>query len=400
MKLRKKSHYKRPPLRMAGAAMLIGVLTALVLCVQSFRGTFEDTVPLTIVSDRSGLVMDPGAKVQLNGVEIGRVSGIQQAGSTSRLSLDIDSSRFDLLSANTTAEIKASTAFGAKYVALTTRQDPNQRRLAAGSEVASSNVTAEINTVFENLTSVMHHVDPAKLNSALGAVAEGLRGRGDQLGETMVEADSVLTRLNPVLPQLQNDLRDSATVVNTYADVAPTLMDLLKFASTTSDSIVDREDELDSMLAAAITFGNEGAALTNDLEDGLTDSMRLLVPTTELLSKYSPALPCLLHQTVDTRDAQMGSFGGNTGYSLDFDIALLGGDNPYHYPQNLPKNEAQGGPGGQPGCYPVITKDMYPSPHLVTNSGASIEDSTTLRVGSPLFVDYLFGNMVGGPVHR
>ena len=142
MKLRKKSHYKRPPLRMAGAAMLIGVLTALVLCVQSFRGTFEDTVPLTIVSDRSGLVMDPGAKVQLNGVEIGRVSGIQQAGSTSRLSLDIDSSRFDLLSANTTAEIKASTAFGAKYVALTTRQDPNQRRLAAGSEVASSNVTA------------------------------------------------------------------------------------------------------------------------------------------------------------------------------------------------------------------------------------------------------------------
>ncbi|AWK76605.1 mammalian cell entry protein (plasmid) [Rhodococcus oxybenzonivorans] len=396
MGTRNKSHYKQPPLRVAGAAMLVGVITALVLCMQTFRGAFEETVPLVVVADRSGLVMEPGAKVQLNGVEIGRVKEVQQVAGTSRLSLDIDSARFDLLSADTTAEIKATTAFGAKYVALTSAgQDSSP--LAAGSEVRSGNVTTEINTVFENLTSVMHHVDPAKLNSALGAVAEGLRGRGEQLGDTMVKADSVLVRLNPALPQLQSDLRDTSTVVNTYADVAPTLMDLLKFASTTSDSVVEREQQLDSTLTAAVNFGNDGAALTNDLERGLVDSMRLLLPTTGLLSKYSPEITCLLQQSVDARNAQMHAFGGNTGYSADLDVGFLPGDDPYRYPENLPKVEASGGPGGQPGCYPMITKDMYPAPVLVTDTGASIADSTSPRLGSPFFVDYLFGNIVGGP---
>ncbi|QTJ70113.1 MCE family protein (plasmid) [Rhodococcus sp. ZPP] len=395
MGTRNKSHYKQPPLRVAGAAMLVGVVTALVLCMQTFRGAFGETVPLTVVAERSGLVMEPGAKVQLNGVEIGRVKEVQQVAGTSRLSLDIDSARFDLLSADTTAEIKATTAFGAKYVALTSAS--RQGQLAAGSEVRSGNVTTEINTVFENLTSVMHHVDPAKLNSALGAVAEGLRGRGEQLGDTMVKADSVLVRLNPVLPQLQSDLRDTSTVVNTYADVAPTLMDLLKFASTTSDSVVEREEQLDSTLTAAVNFGNDGAALTNDLERGLVDSMRLLLPTSGLLSKYSPEITCLLQQSVDTRDVLSNSFGDNTGYSLDLDVGFLPGDDPYRYPENLPKVEASGGPGGQPGCYPMITKDMYPSPVLVTDTGASIADATSPRLGSPFFVDYLFGNIVGGP---
>lgn len=396
MGTRKKSHYHRPPLRIAGAAMLFGIVGVLILCMQTFRGAFEDTVPLTVVADRSGLVMEAGAKVQLNGVEIGRVSEVQQVGGTSRLSLDIESARFALLSSDTTAEIKATTAFGSKYVALKSNSGQGRSPLTAGSEVRSGNVTTEINTVFENLTSVMQHVDPAKLNSALGAVADGLRGRGEQLGDTMVKADSVLVRLNPVLPQLQSDLRDTSTVVNTYADVAPTLMELLKFASTTADSVVTREAELDSMLTAAVSFGNEGEALTNGLERGFVDSMRLLVPTTDLLARYSPELSCLLNQSVDTRDVLSNAFGDNTGYSLDLDVGLLPGDDPYRYPENLPKVGASGGPGGQPGCYPMITKDMYPSPVLVTDTGASIADSTSPRQGSPFFVDYLVGNM-GGP---
>ncbi|ELB93392.1 Mce family protein, partial [Rhodococcus wratislaviensis IFP 2016] len=38
-----------------------------------------------------------------------------------------------------------------------------------------------------------------------------------------------------------------------------------------------------------------------------------------------------------------------------------------------------------------------PSPVLVTDTGASIADATSPRLGSPFFVDYLFGNIVGGP---
>ncbi|MFF3574093.1 MCE family protein [Nocardia jiangxiensis] len=395
----RKNHYKKPPLIRAGLALTAILVAAILFCTLSFHGDLTRTVPITVVSDRSGLVMDDGAKVKLNGVVIGHVRSVSQTDGRARLNLDIDAPRFALLSADTTAQIKATTAFGSKYVALQTASNQG-RPLAAGAQVLSTNVTTEVNTVFENLESVMQHVDPAKLNSALSAVSDGMRGRGQQLGDTLAKTDATLARLHPAMPQLQRDLHDAATVTNMYADVAPQLLDMLGYASTTAESVVTQQSELVSVLQAAVTFGNQGAGLTNDLEHGLVDSMRLLVPTAGLLAKYSPELTCLLHQSVNTRNAQLKSFGGNTGYSADLDIGFLGGADPYRYPDNLPKVAAKGGPGGKPGCYPLITRQMYPAPVLVTDTGANIVDSTAPRIGSPYFVDYLFGNILGGPAHR
>ena len=39
-----------------------------------FSGTLRKSVPLTLVSDRAGLVMENGAKVKLRGVQIGEVT--------------------------------------------------------------------------------------------------------------------------------------------------------------------------------------------------------------------------------------------------------------------------------------------------------------------------------------
>lgn len=400
MSIPRKNHYRRPPLLRAGIALAAVVVAAVVCCVLSFAGTFARTVPVLVVSDRAGLVMEPGAKVKLNGVEIGRVRAVGQSDGRAALHLDIESRRFGLLSDDTTAEIKATTAFGSKYVALHTSARPGRAALPAGARIAAGNVTTEVNTVFENLAEVMRHIDPAQLNAALGAVAEGLRGNGAELGATASAADAALARLNPALPELQQDLRDAAAVSHTYADIAPQLLELLRYATTTSESVVQHEANVIELLGAAVTFGKSGTDLVNGVEADLISAMRLLVPTAGLLAKYSPELTCLLEQTVDTNEVLKHSFGGNNGYSLDLDVGLLAGDDSYRYPQNLPEIRASGGPGGAPGCYPRITADMYPAPVLVTDTGAAIGSATTPRVGNPLFVDYLFGNIVGGPFPR
>jgi phospholipid/cholesterol/gamma-HCH transport system substrate-binding protein len=401
MSTARKNHEKRPPRLPAGLALAAVVTATIVFCALSFHGDLDDTVSITVVSDRSGLVMDPGAKVKLHDVLIGRVRSVTQSGGSARLNLAIDTNRFRLLSANTTAEIKSTTVFGAKYVALHPSSDPGHRPLAAGAKIWSTNVTTEVNTVFENLESVMQHVDPAKLNAALAAVSDGIRGQGRQFGDTVVQTDELLTRLNPELPQLQTDLHNAATVANMYADVAPRLLDMLGYASTTADTVVAQQSQLVSLLQAAIQFGATGAGLTDDLQNkGVAKTLHLLVPTAALLAKYSPEYTCLLHQSVDTLGAQLKSFGGNTGYSADLDIGFLGGADPYRYPENLPQVHGAGGPGGKPGCYPEITRTMYPAPVLVTDSGANIVSATAPRIGSPYFVDYLFGNILGGPAHR
>ena len=43
-----------------------------------FTGTFKSYVPVTLTSDRSGLVMETGAKVKMRGVQVGRVATIQR----------------------------------------------------------------------------------------------------------------------------------------------------------------------------------------------------------------------------------------------------------------------------------------------------------------------------------
>jgi phospholipid/cholesterol/gamma-HCH transport system substrate-binding protein len=52
------------------------------------------------------------------------------------------------------------------------------------------------------------------------------------------------------------------------------------------------------------------------------------------------------------------------------DAALLFGDDPYRYPDNLPKVNAKGGPGGRPGCgsLPDVSKN-FPVKYLVTDTG-------------------------------
>ena len=60
-----------------------------------------------------------------------------------------------------------------------------------------SNVSTEVNTVFQNLVGVLDQVDPAKLNAVLTALAEGVRGQGERIGQATTDANQVLLALNP-----------------------------------------------------------------------------------------------------------------------------------------------------------------------------------------------------------
>ena len=62
-----------------GWATLILVLVlaaAIWLTYALFTGTFRKSVPVTLTSDRAGLVMETNAKVKLRGVQVGRVAAI------------------------------------------------------------------------------------------------------------------------------------------------------------------------------------------------------------------------------------------------------------------------------------------------------------------------------------
>ena len=98
--------------------LFLVVIAITALTAVLFTGAARTFIPLTLVSDRSGLVMENGAKVKLRGVQVGEVDSIGAASNRASLRLKMYPGPFQYLPSDVEAEIKSSTAFGAKYVDL------------------------------------------------------------------------------------------------------------------------------------------------------------------------------------------------------------------------------------------------------------------------------------------
>ncbi len=114
------------------------------------------------------------------------------ASGAAELKLDIDPDQIQFIPANVDAQIQATTAFGGKFVDLVLPRIPVPERLAAGSVLTSANTSTEVNTVFENVANLLKMIDPAKLNAVLTAVADGVRGQGERMGQATTDLNQVL----------------------------------------------------------------------------------------------------------------------------------------------------------------------------------------------------------------
>jgi phospholipid/cholesterol/gamma-HCH transport system substrate-binding protein len=367
-------------------AVIIGmvVLTALL-----FNRSFTPHVAVTLNSDRSGVMLEPGSKVKLRGVDIGQVSSVSGGKGNVAMRLDIDPSQLRFIPSNIEAEIKATTAFGNKFVDLIYPKDPSSARLSGGEQLRVRNVSTEVNTVLENLMNLLNAIDPAKINAVLSTLAEGLGGQGERIGEAISAADRVLKDVNPRSETIRQDFQALGAVSDTYGGAAQDLIKTLDAISTTATTITDHEKDLDSLLLGAIGLSNSGIALLGPNKETLKDAINLLEPTTELLLKYNPEYTCLLQGSKWFLDhGGYYTAGGHTGDSLIADAGLLFGNDPYVYPDNLPIVAAKGGPGGKPGCgsLPDPTKN-FPVRQLVTNTGwgTGVDVRPNLGLGHPCY---------------
>jgi phospholipid/cholesterol/gamma-HCH transport system substrate-binding protein len=370
--------------------ILIGGLIA--LTAGAFSGKFQDFVPLTLVSNRAGLVMEDGAKVKLRGVQVGQVASIGTNVKSAQLQLKMQPGPFKYLPSNVEAEIKSTTAFGSKYVDLIVPEHPSSTPLKPGAILQSRNVTVEVNTVFENLQSVVQALDPAKLNAILSAFAQSVRGKGDRLGQAITSANDVLLTVNPRMDTIDKDWRLFGKTTAIYSDAAQDILSILDSAATTSITLTENQRSLDTLLLSAVGLSQTGINVIGRNESNIVQSFNLLDPTTALLNKYSPTYTCLFQGAqwyVDHGGRE--ALGGN-GYSVILDAALLFGDDPYRYPRHLPKVNATGGPGGKPSCGSLPDPSAnFPVRALVTDTGwgaAPDEIRTTPWVGNPWWANY------------
>ncbi len=377
--------------------MLAAIAASLVFL--QFRGELTRITHLTVLSPRAGLVVDPGSKVTYNGVVIGKVAGVDYVdvggSAKAKLTLNVEPRYIEFIPKNVVADVRATTVFGNKYISFSSPKDPSPQRITSQDVIDASSVTTEFNTVFETVMSIAEQVDPIKLNTTLTALTEATTGLGERFGDSLINANRILDDLNPRMPQIRADMAALADLADVYANASPDLWDGLENAVTTARTLNDQQGNIDTALLAAIGFGNTAADIFERGGPYFVRAAEDLLPTTKLLDDYRAMIFCTIRNYAEVGPRFARVLGGDNGYALKSYGTILLPGNPFVYPDNLPRVNAHGGPEGRPGCWQKVTRDLYPFPYLVMDTGYSIAPYNHFEFTSPMATDYIWGRQVG-----
>ncbi len=387
-----RSNIARP---LAGLGTVVALLAIVALSLGLFAGKFTETVPVTVISKRAGLVMDPDAKVKMRGVQVGSVESIKyRPDGMAALTLGMDPSQLHLIPSNVGVDIESSTIFGSKFVRFVAPADPSAQALRKDQVLQGDHVQVEINTVFQQLTELLDKIDPVKLNQTLGAIAQAFNGRGQKVGQTLTDFNALLATLEPSLPNLASDIETAVPVLDVYGDAAPDLMSAIDNMAQFSNTIVEEQNSFDQFLVSVIGLADIGEEVVGGNRQGLTDVVNFLVPTTDLLYEYRKSIWCGIGG-LGRQPKAPPQFAG-----LMLSTGLTLGVERYRYPGDLPKVAASS--GGRDYCTELglpIQPASFRPPMLVADVGtnsAKYGNAGTL-LNSDGLKNWLFGPLDGPP---
>jgi len=380
-------------IRIAAAVLAAIIVAFSVFTYLAYIAAFTPTDTVTVNSSRAGLVMDADAKVKYRGIQVGKVKDIAYSGDQAKLTLEINRDQIRYIPSNAPVRIASTTVFGAKSVEFIAPEQPSGTPLRPGVTVQAEAVQLEANTLFQTLIDVLHKIDPVHLNATMSAIAEGLRGNGDDFGATLSGLNQYLVQLNPKLPTVESDFAQTATVANIYGDAGPDLVTVIENVPTISNTIIDQQENLNATLLAAIGVANEGYATLEPAADDYIAAIQRFRAPLKVLGDYSPVIGCIL-QGVKNGSERAGRLVGGTKPGTMVSASFILGVPSYTYPESLPIVNASGGPNCR-GLPDIPSKQYggswYRAPFLVTdNAYIPYEPFTEVQVDAPNTLQFLF----------
>jgi virulence factor Mce-like protein len=285
--------------RLQGVAFLavVALLLGFTIAVYNKSLPWQAADKVTLEADRIGNQLVVPADVKLNGILVGRVSGVHVQDDHAELTLQIDKSKIKQIPADVQARILPKTLFGEKFVDLVVPDsDPAQSpSLHAGSVIQQdhSKTAIELQTVFDDLVPLLRALKPAELSIALSNLAEALRNRGEALGHNLELVNTYFTRFNADLPNFNHDISALADLASNYADATPDLMATLRNFTVNAKTMTEKKDTFAQFLLGSDAFAREATKVFGDNADRLITLAKVSKPVLDLYASYSQVLECL-----------------------------------------------------------------------------------------------------------
>lgn len=343
--------------RVRDAVLGLGYV-ALVLAILAgtwlaYHQVFSDRAQITLTTGTLGNALIKGSDVKLNGVPVGTVDDIEPRDGGATLTLALKPDVLDRLPTTTTARLLPKTLFGERYVALVAPAGATDR-LQAGDTIAQDSTAAavELEELFDELLPVLQAIQPDKLSATLGELALMLRGNGSDLGATLAAWGDYLAKLNPLTPQMLDDLASVGRVAQTYAVAAPDLIDALDSMTTTSATLVDQRTQVSDLFANVIVAADDIHGWVAANSSTITVLSRQSRRALEAVAPYATQFPCLftsLRDFIPVMDKTLGKGTDEPGIHVVLNVTpsrgkyVVGRDDPTYATQGRPRCPYQDG---------------------------------------------------------
>ena len=324
--------------RAQGLAFLVVLALLLGLSVAVYQKVFTEVARVTLETDTAGNQLQEASDVKIRGVIVGEVRAVEADADGATIELAIEPEHLEQIPADVSARLLPKTLFGERYVALQLPENPTGKRLADGDVIGQDRTenAIELQRVIDDTLPLLQAVHPEDLSFTLGAVADALRGQGDELGANLASTGKYFGEINTVLPELQSDISGLADLAETYEGAADDLLAVLDNLAITNTTVVDQEEQLRRTFSVGTTSANVTADFLERNERNLISLAETSRPVLGLFAEYSPIYPCLLEGLARSVPRIGETFGADGDPALNLNIQFT-------FP---PRNPYQ--PGDQP----------------------------------------------------
>ncbi len=343
--------------RVQGLAFVTVIVSLLSLSVATYAGVFERGVPVTLQVERAGSQLNTGGDVKVRGLIVGTIEQISSDGDGATVELSLEPELAGTIPAGVSARLLPKTLFGEKFVSLV----PPQRNgtATAGQMIAAGDVIGqdrsatarELEVALDGLLPLLEAVPPQDLATTLGALSQALAGRGENLGETLVNLQELTGGLRPAIPDLQEDITQLADFAGNLDQAAPDLLDAIEDLTVTGGTIVEQRTELRALLTGLTTASDDTRGFLDRNGENLIALAASARPTLESLERYSPEFPCLFSQLAGVIPLADQAFGKGTGRpGIYITLEITNNNGKYVPDQDEPEYLDDRGPR----CYPIL----------------------------------------------
>jgi len=265
-----------------GAVVVTAGVAATLLARAS--GHLERTTDVYVGVPVAAGLISTQAPVRYHGVNVGQIAEIQSGANVSRVRLAMNSDAVSHVPQSVVARVVPRTFFGDIYLRLVDGPGASIHGLAAGDTIAidSSPDAMALYDMFTKIVTVFSQIKPERMQTALTAISQALRGRGREIGSSIDDLSVSADALAPELDRLLDSTPQFRDVLAALDTATPDIIATLSATTNIANRMV-ADRKFTSALDAVAGFGSLLTSFLNDNRQQLitvADSAGRILATT------------------------------------------------------------------------------------------------------------------------